>query len=99
MDANNCTSYNYSRELQSCTSMGVNCTGEMALLAGRRVLGLINLDNPSQLYFRQVPFILLMSFLIKSKIIQYSTNVVEDRVRKRNKEFFSGRQGRVNGMY
>jgi len=47
------TSVNYSRELQACTSMGVNCTGELALLAGRRVLGLINLDSPTQLFTRE----------------------------------------------
>eukprot|EP00088_Acartia_fossae_P050994 TRINITY_DN5725_c0_g1_i10.p1 TRINITY_DN5725_c0_g1~~TRINITY_DN5725_c0_g1_i10.p1 ORF type:complete len:1003 (-),score=271.71 TRINITY_DN5725_c0_g1_i10:834-3842(-) len=53
MDTSNSTNYSYSRELQSCTSMGVNCSGDLALLAGRRVLGLVNLDSPAQLYARE----------------------------------------------
>lgn len=44
---------NFSRDLPSCTSMGVNCTGQLALISGRRCQGLLNLDNPSVLLNRE----------------------------------------------
>ena len=44
---------NFGRDLQSCSSMGVSCSGHYALFAGRRVLGLLDLDNPSSLVYRE----------------------------------------------
>ena len=44
---------NFSRDLQSCSSMGVSSSGQLGLLAGRRVLGLVNLDNPAVLVSRE----------------------------------------------
>ena len=44
---------NFSRDLQSCTSMDVNSTSQLALFAGRRVLGLVNLENPTRLHSRE----------------------------------------------
>ena len=44
---------NFFRDLQSTTSMGVSSTGQYALFAGRRVLGLLDLDNPSVLLSRE----------------------------------------------
>ena len=41
------------RDLQACTSMAVNKSGELALLAGRRALAVVNLDQPGQLAHKE----------------------------------------------
>ena len=44
---------NFSRELQSCTSMDINSSSQLALVAGRRVLGLVDLDQPNRLFYKE----------------------------------------------
>ena len=46
-------SVNSHKDLQSCTSMAVNISGSLALLAGRRAYGLVELDQPSVLRHKE----------------------------------------------
>jgi len=42
------------RDMTACNSMSVNCTGSLAILAGRRAYGLVDLDHPAQLKHKEI---------------------------------------------